>query len=113
MNGLRGCTQTPKSPMPRHRGGIAPIPAKPGFPISRIPKSRPNRDSPFPELESRNPGQIGIGAKSRLFSRSRPNRDRENPGYFPGQIGAGRGAGGFGDFGVWLHSGPASTGLTV
>ena len=26
-----------------------------------------------------------------LFSRSRPNRDRENPGHFPGQIGAGRG----------------------
>jgi hypothetical protein len=49
-------------------------------------RSRPNRDSPI----SRNPGRIGIGAKSRIFSRSRPNRDRENPGYFPGQIGTGR-----------------------
>ena len=43
------------------------IPAKSGFPISRIPKSRPNRDSPFPE--SRDPGQIGI-------------QIRENPDFF-------------------------------
>ena len=64
--------QTPKSPMPGHRGLFS--------------RSRPNRDSPI----SRDPGRIGIGAKSRIFSRSRPNRDRENPGYFPGQIGTGR-----------------------
>ncbi len=115
-----GCGQTPKSPMPRHRGGIAPIPAKPGF---------PNRDSPFPE--SRNPGQIGIPhfpnpgipAKSGFpISRipgSRPNRDRGKiPIIFPipAQSGSGKsrlfsrprpnrgGTGrGFGDFGVWLR----------
>jgi hypothetical protein len=55
-----------------------------------IPVNRGANPGYFPD-----PGQIGIGAKSRVFSRSRPNRDRENPGlvagYFPGQIGAGRG----------------------
>jgi hypothetical protein len=75
-----GIKQTPKSPMPGHRGLFS--------------RSRPNRDSPI----SRDPGQIGIGVKSRVFSRSRPNRDRENPGHFPGQIGAGRG--GIRGFGV-------------
>jgi hypothetical protein len=77
-------TQTPKSPMPRHRGGFS--------------RSRRNRDSRFPE--SRDPDQTGIpgfpnpgipaqsgSGKSRRFSR--PNRG-----------GTGRG---FGDFGVWLR----------
>jgi hypothetical protein len=79
--------QAPKSPMPRG-------------PFSRSE----NRD--FGNLEPPDPGQLrvgipdsrfpaesesGIGAKFRISSRSRPNWDRENPGYFPGQIGAGRG----------------------
>ncbi len=83
--------QAPKSPMPPAAAGrILPIPE--------------NRD--FGNLEPPDPGEIGIqvpdsrfpaesesgiGAKFRIFSRSRPNWDRENPGYFPGQIGAGRG----------------------
>jgi hypothetical protein len=54
-------------PDARASGFIFPIPAKSGFPSPRIPGSRPNRDSRFPE--SRDPGQIGI-------------QIRENPDFF-------------------------------
>ena len=59
-------------PDARASGFIFPIPAKSGFPD--FPKSRPSR----------------IGAKIPNIFPIPPNRDRENPGYFPGQIGAGR-----------------------
>jgi len=72
--------QTPKSPMPGHRGGKSRSRPKSGFPISRIrdsgqigipdfpnPGFRPNRDSRFPEI--RDSGQIGI-------------QIRENPDFF-------------------------------
>ncbi len=62
-------TSDPEIPDAPASGRVAPIPAKSGFPISRIPKSRPNRDSPFPE--SRDPGQIGIQI-----------RPGENPDFF-------------------------------
>ncbi len=54
-----------------------------------FPRSRQNRDSSI----SRNPGRIGIGAKSRIFSRSRPNWDRGKiPNIFPipAQSGSGK-----------------------
>jgi hypothetical protein len=86
-------SQTTKSPMPGHRGLFSRsrqnrdsrfpesgIPAKSGFPISRIrdsgqigmpdfpnPGFRPNRDARFPEI--RDSGQIGI-------------QIRENPDFF-------------------------------
>ena len=75
-----GTNQTPKSPMPGHRGGKSRSRPKSGFPISRIrdsgqigipdfpnPGFRPNRDSRFPEI--RDSGQIGI-------------QIRENPDFF-------------------------------
>jgi hypothetical protein len=48
------------------------IPTKPGFPISRIPGSRPNRDSRFPE--SRDPDQTAGDSnpgKFRFFAATR------------------------------------------
>jgi hypothetical protein len=70
----------PEIPDARASGFIFPIPAKSGFPISRIPDSgqigipdfpnpgfRPNRDARFPEI--RDSGQIGI-------------QIRENPDFF-------------------------------
>ena len=68
-SGRSGMHQTPKSPMPGHRGLFS--------------RSRPSRDSP----KSR-PNRIG--AKIPNIFPIPPNRDRENPGYFPGQIGTGR-----------------------
>ncbi len=65
--------QTPKSPMPGHRGLFS--------------RSRPNRDSRFPE--SRIPAKSGCPI-SRI-----PDSYRENPGFFPGQIGPGAGIRGF------------------
>ncbi len=59
---------THQIPDARASGFIFPIPAKSGFPISRIPGSRPNRDSRFPE--SRDPDQTGIP-------------DSPNPGMIP------------------------------
>jgi hypothetical protein len=70
----------PEIPDARASGFIFPIPAKSGFPISRIrdsgqigipdfpnPGFRPNRDARFPEI--RDSGQIGI-------------QIRENPDFF-------------------------------
>jgi hypothetical protein len=89
--------EIPDAPGPAS-GRIIPILAKIGIPR-------------FPEI----PAKSGIGAdsesESRIFSRSRPNRDRENPGYFPGQIGAGRaGIRGFSDHfsGSALWHGPGT-----
>ena len=50
----------PEIPDARASGSrfIFPIPAKSGFPIPRIPGSRQNRDSRFPE--SRDPDKTGI-----------------------------------------------------
>jgi hypothetical protein len=69
------------------------VPVLDGLPvICQRPEARPrNPRCPGIGVYFPDPGQIGIGAKSRVLSRSRPNRDRENPGYFPGRIGARRG----------------------
>jgi hypothetical protein len=41
----------------------------------------------FPDFGTKNSANRDRGKiKSRIFSRSRPNRKRENPGYFPGHL---------------------------
>ena len=105
------CGQSgPRFPFPAESGnGGFPIPdsgriAGESAGIPGLPVSRPNRESGGRELPV---GISGSGAKSRIFRRSRPNRDRENPGYFPGRCQSGRdGAAGIGDFGVWPGLGP-------
>jgi hypothetical protein len=63
---------------------------------------RGGRERSRPGGHARTPPSSGVELEmGRDSSRFESNRDRENPGYFPGQIGTGR-DGDFGDFGVWV-----------
>ncbi len=89
----------PRNPRCPGIGVYIPDPGKIGIPYFPNPGFRPNRDARFPE--SRIPAKSGfpdfpksrpnrIGAQIPNIFPIPPNRDRENPGYFPGQIGMGR-----------------------